>query len=119
MNSLRTLFFLLLLAVPAMASAQSAPAAARPSGSPPPAAEPVLPAWDQLSPEQRDALVAPLRERWNDSPQERARMLEHARRWKSLPRRNASAPTRACAASMTWIRSSAGRRARSSCTPAE
>ena len=76
MNSLRTLFFLLLLAVPAMASAQSAPAAARPSGSPPPAAEPVLPAWDQLSPEQRDALVAPLRERWNDSPQERARMLE-------------------------------------------
>ena len=73
MNSLRTLFFLLLLAVPAMASAQSAPAAARPSGSPPPAAEPALPAWDQLSPEQRDALVAPLRERWNDSPQERPR----------------------------------------------
>ena len=73
MNSLRTLFFLLLLAVPMMATAQSAPAAARPSGSPPPAAEPVLPAWDQLSPEQRDALVAPLRERWNDSPQERAR----------------------------------------------
>ena len=44
------------------------------------------PEWDQLSPAQRDALVAPLRERWNRNPDERARMAERAQRWKSMPR---------------------------------
>lgn len=84
MKSIRTLFCLLLLALPAMASAQSAPQA---SAKPAAAAEPsaTLPAWEQLSPEQREALIAPMRERWDASPQERARMLEHARRWSSLP----------------------------------
>lgn len=40
-----------------------------------------LPDWDRLSVEQRAALVAPVRERWNGKPQERAKMLERARRW--------------------------------------
>ncbi len=64
---------LLLLALPLSALAQS-PAAGTAS----------LPAWDKLSHEQREALVAPVRERWNDAPEERARMLEHAQRWKAM-----------------------------------
>ena len=51
--------------------AQSAPAAS-------------LPDWDKLTPQQREALVAPVRERWNADPSERVRMLEHAQRWKSM-----------------------------------
>lgn len=44
------------------------------------------PEWDKLSPAQREALIAPLRERWNANPEERARMVERAQRWKSMPR---------------------------------
>ena len=44
------------------------------------------PDWDQLTQAQRDALVAPLRERWDSNPDERARMVERAQRWKSMPR---------------------------------
>lgn len=44
-----------------------------------------LPEWDQLSPAQREALVAPLRERWNREPDERARMLKRAERWQAMP----------------------------------
>lgn len=43
-----------------------------------------LPEWDKLSPQQREALIAPLRERWNNDPGDRPRMLEHAQRWKSM-----------------------------------
>lgn len=44
------------------------------------------PNWEQLTPAQRDTLVAPLRERWNNaSPQQRQHMLQRAERWKSLP----------------------------------
>ena len=43
------------------------------------------PEWDQLTPAQREALIAPLRERWNSSPDERARMIERAQRWKTMP----------------------------------
>ena len=43
-----------------------------------------LPAWEQLSAEQRDLLVAPLRERWNANPAERARMYHHAERWHEM-----------------------------------
>lgn len=42
------------------------------------------PDWDKLSPQQREALTAPLRERWNNAPAERARMLERANRWGSM-----------------------------------
>lgn len=49
------------------------------------AAEPPLPAWEQLSQAERDALVAPMRERWDANPDERARMMERARRWHAMP----------------------------------
>jgi len=43
------------------------------------------PAWDQLTPAQREQLIGPVRERWNGADaQERGRMLEHARRWQSM-----------------------------------
>lgn len=44
-----------------------------------------LPAWEQLTPAQRDELIAPLRDRWNSHPDERARMAERARRWHAMP----------------------------------
>lgn len=47
-------------------------------------ADAALPAWEQLSPAQRELLVAPIRERWNAAPEERARMLERAERLRSL-----------------------------------
>nr|AGW45533.1 hypothetical protein [uncultured bacterium Lac36W] len=42
------------------------------------------PAWEQLGTAERDLLTAPVRERWNSNPGERARMLEHARRWQAM-----------------------------------
>ncbi len=43
-----------------------------------------MPAWEQLSPTQRDLLVAPVRERWDSNPEMRGRMFEHAQRWRQL-----------------------------------
>ena len=43
-----------------------------------------LPAWEQLTPAQRDELIAPMRERWNRSPEDRQRMYDHAHRWKLM-----------------------------------
>jgi len=43
-----------------------------------------LPEWDRLTPQQREALVVPVRERWNSSPEKRARMLDHAQRWRQM-----------------------------------
>ncbi|MET0717738.1 MAG: DUF3106 domain-containing protein [Pseudoxanthomonas sp.] len=43
-----------------------------------------LPEWDRLTPQQREALVAPVRERWNNDPSDRQRMLEHAQRWQNM-----------------------------------
>jgi hypothetical protein len=48
-----------------------------------PPAQP-LPPWEQLSQAQRDTLVAPLRERWNRKPEERARMYRRAERWQAM-----------------------------------
>lgn len=72
----RTIHVLALALVlwPAAAFAQAQPAA------------PQYPEWDQLTPAQRDALTAPLRERWNANPGERARMFERAQRWQAMPR---------------------------------
>ncbi|NZA26682.1 DUF3106 domain-containing protein [Luteimonas sp. SJ-92] len=42
------------------------------------------PAWDQLDAEQREALIAPVRDRWNDEPQAREHMLRHAERWQRM-----------------------------------
>lgn len=49
-----------------------------------PAAQPALPAWEQLTDAQRELLVAPLRERWNASPGDRARMYDRAERWRTM-----------------------------------
>lgn len=44
-----------------------------------------LPAWDQLTPAQRDLLIAPVRDRWNREPENRPQFIEFARRWQSMP----------------------------------
>lgn len=43
-----------------------------------------LPEWDRLSAEQRALLIAPMRQRWNDSPDRRGDMYQHAQRWQSM-----------------------------------
>ncbi len=43
-----------------------------------------MPAWEHLSPAQRDLLVAPIRERWDSNPDTRGRMFQHAKRWGQL-----------------------------------
>ena len=43
-----------------------------------------LPAWEQLTAAQREALVAPIRQRWNDHPEKREHMLSHAERWQEM-----------------------------------
>lgn len=43
-----------------------------------------LPEWDKLTPQQREMLIAPLRDRWNSAPEQRVRMLEHAQRWQRM-----------------------------------
>ena len=61
------------LALPAFA--QQKPAA--PTAAPP--------AWEQLSTADREALIAPLRDRWNNADADkRQRMLEHAREWRTM-----------------------------------
>ena len=71
----RPVLFALVLALAPLAASAQAPA---PGGTP-------LPAWEQLSADQRETLLAPVRERWNRSPPERrAQLLEHARRWQAM-----------------------------------
>ncbi len=43
-----------------------------------------LPAWEQLTDAQREALIAPIRQRWNDHPDKRGHMLAHAERWRDM-----------------------------------
>lgn len=44
-----------------------------------------LPEWDQLTPAQRETLIAPVRDRWNSSsPERRQRNYEHARGWQQM-----------------------------------
>lgn len=50
----------------------------------PPAPDAPLPAWDRLTPAQREQLIAPIRDRWNAEPEQRPRMLLHAQRWQTL-----------------------------------
>ena len=73
MNRMIRLTVLALALLPALALAQASPAATQ------------YPEWDKLTPAQREALVAPLRERWNSNPDERARMVQRAQRWKTMP----------------------------------
>lgn len=44
-----------------------------------------LPDWEQLSPAQRELLIAPTRDRWNREPEKRQQFLEYAKRWQSMP----------------------------------
>lgn len=66
-----SILLLALCATPALA-AQPAQTAAIP------------PAWEQLSQAERELLIAPVRERWNANPAQRARMLNHAQRWQTM-----------------------------------
>jgi hypothetical protein len=43
-----------------------------------------LPEWDKLTPQQRETLIAPVRDRWNNEPQTRERMMDRAQRWKTM-----------------------------------
>ena len=45
-----------------------------------------LPSWDQLTDAQRETLVAPVRQRWDDNPGKRARILAHAERCQQMDR---------------------------------
>ncbi|MGV8942689.1 DUF3106 domain-containing protein [Thermomonas sp.] len=74
MQQHRLLLALVLLLAPVFAMAQVKPAPATP-----------LPEWDQLTSAQRDELIAPLRDRWNSSPEDRTRLVERARRWNAMP----------------------------------
>ena len=70
---MKTLLSCLLL--PPLLACASAPAAAQQQ----------LPEWDQLSPAQRETLIAPVRDRWNNSsPERRQRSYEHARSWQQM-----------------------------------
>lgn len=60
------------LSTPALARAQEAKPAA-------------LPAWDQLTPAQRELLIAPVRDRWDREPERRPQLMEFAKRWQTMP----------------------------------
>lgn len=44
----------------------------------------VLPEWDRLTPQQQETLVSVVRDRWNEKPDERERMLRRAERWQQM-----------------------------------
>lgn len=47
--------------------------------------KPAPPAWEQLTTADREALIAPLRDRWNSADADkRQRMLDHAREWRTM-----------------------------------
>jgi myosin heavy subunit len=50
----------------------------------PQAAAQSFPAWEQLTAEQREALIATVRDHWNQNPQQRTRIMNHAQRWRQL-----------------------------------
>src|SRR5688572_26765306 len=80
MKRLCLAFLLLCAAAPVVAGR----AASAPAPSPAAANAQQYPAWEQLSQAERDLLIAPLRERWNAQPASRARMMNHARDWKTM-----------------------------------
>ena len=63
-------------------AALGGPAAAQSEASTSPSD--TLPTWERLTPEQRERLITPLRDRWNNEPDARARMLAHAQRWQDM-----------------------------------
>lgn len=69
-----------LLALGLLAACTLVPAFAQNAGT-----QPALPAWDQLTPAQRELLIAPTRDRWNREPERRQQFMDFATRWQSLP----------------------------------
>lgn len=63
---------------------QSGRPASTQSAQPAPSGDAALPDWERLTPQQREALIAPVRERWNDNPGQRTRMLDRAQRWRQM-----------------------------------
>jgi Protein of unknown function (DUF3106) len=92
MNRLNLLFVPLcavLLAFASITAAQTPPTSRMPeqSMSHPGMAHPSRPQppeWERLSPAQREAVIAVVRDRWNSNPRQRARMLQHAERWQRM-----------------------------------
>lgn len=76
----RTILLLALLA--GDGGAIASPPAPAPEGAS--SANPAMPAWEQLTPQQRELLIGPVRERWNESPQRRTSIYRHAQRWQSM-----------------------------------
>lgn len=75
MRPLTTFALVLLLPCCAFAATPAAPTSQEPQS---------MPAWEQLTPAQQAMLIAPVRERWNANPDERARLYERARRWQEM-----------------------------------
>lgn len=76
---------LLPVLVCALAVAAVTPAfGATPVPPPAPPSSAPLPAWEKLTPAQREQLIAPTRDRWNAAPEDRQRMLERAQRWTQM-----------------------------------
>src|SRR3546814_10685904 len=76
-------------APPILAVGLAAPLPCAAMASSPPPAEPEdtatpMPAGEQRTQAQRDAVIAPLRARWNDNPEKRGRMYRHAQRWQDM-----------------------------------
>ena len=69
------------LAIALLIGGTPALAQRKPAHTPP---APTPPAWEQLSDAERELLIAPIRERWNAEPAARTRMLDHAKRWRTM-----------------------------------
>lgn len=80
----RSLLIALCLGACVLVSSVGAVIAAPPAQTARSTAPAVPPEWAQLSAEQREAVIAVVRDRWNANPGQRARMLEHARRWQAM-----------------------------------
>jgi hypothetical protein len=82
MNHSNRLFALLCATLIAFAGTASAQTPAPSAPSTQRAAQ--APEWERLTPAQRDAIMAVVRERWNANPGQRTRMLQHAERWQRM-----------------------------------
>jgi hypothetical protein len=78
-NRLCVLVCAMIFSFAGMAFAQSPTSAAPATRSAPQAPE-----WERLTPAQRDAVMAVVRERWDANPAQRAKMLAHAERWQRM-----------------------------------
>ena len=80
MRLIRTLPFALALVVAPAFAAPPSTSQAEPAIVPAQS----MPAWEQLTPSQRDVLIAPVRDRWNANPGARGDLWRHAQRWQQM-----------------------------------